>query len=380
MIPMKKASLINGWLFLVVIAGGFVSLLWPVGQFFLHEHTAWQQFREGELVRRLERRVDEVFVLRQPSIALWADASYLLFHAGRPGVLVGHDDWLFTREEFYFDQRSASNLQTNLEQVVATSCQLRALGKALLVVPVPAKRRLYGAQAGRAVTLEMDNLYPGITRRLSAAGVAWLDTLSILQQASSSAPVFMRTDTHWSPWGARVVAGGVADVMALPAGQPFSTVEYTVENYQGDLLRYLPTSDGIGPRREEPLVRYQTAADTGELDADALLGDVMPPVALVGTSYSAMDEWHFPGFLKQAMGQDVLVYALEAQGPFAAMREFLESPAARDPRVTHVLWELPERALIQSMDVIVEGKDHACLDIESAAGVEFADVGRPGGQ
>ena len=59
MIPMKKASLINGWLFLVVIAGGFVSLLWPVGQFFLHEHTAWQQFREGELVRRLERRVDE---------------------------------------------------------------------------------------------------------------------------------------------------------------------------------------------------------------------------------------------------------------------------------------------------------------------------------
>ena len=145
--------------------------------------------------------------------------------------------------------------------------------------------------------------------------------------------------------------------MAPPAGQPFSTVEYTVENYQGDLLRYLPTSDGIGPRREEPLVRYQTAADTGELDADALLGDVMPPVALVGTSHTPWMSGIFPGFLKQAMGQDVPVYALEAQGLCGDARIF-ERPAARDPRVTHVLWELPERALIQSMDVIVEGKDH----------------------
>ena len=91
-----------------------------------------------------------------------------------------------------------------------------------------------------------------------------------------------------------------------------------------------------------------------------------------------MDEWHFPGFLKEEMGQDVLVYALEAQGPFAAMREFLQGPAARDPRVTHVLWELPERALIQSMDVIVEGDKHACLDSQSAATLEFAGLGRPG--
>ncbi|RJG16045.1 alginate O-acetyltransferase [Alcanivorax profundi] len=378
MISMKKASTVNGWLFLVVISSGFLSLLLPVADFFINEKTAWEQFREGELVRRLERQVDKVFILRDPSISMWADASYVLFHSGRPGVLVGNDDWLFSREEFYYDARSAANLKSNLNQVVATSCQLRALGKKLLVIPVPAKRRLYSDQARRQVVLDMDNLYPGITQRLSAAGIPWLDTLSVLQQASHHGPVFMRTDTHWSPWGARAVAGGVAAIMALPGRQEFRTVESKVEVFQGDLLRYLPTSKGVGPKGDEPLVRYQTSLSSSVQDEQALLGDAIPAVALVGTSYSAMDEWHFPGFLKEEMGQDVLVYALEAQGPFAAMREFLQGPAARDPRVTHVLWELPERALIQSMDVIVEGDKHACLDSQSAATLEFAGLGRPG--
>ena len=89
MIPMKQASLLNGWLFLAVIFAGFLSLLYPVGHFFVTEPAAWQQFRQGELVRKLERRVDEEFVLRKPSIAFWADTSFLLFKAGRPGVLVG---------------------------------------------------------------------------------------------------------------------------------------------------------------------------------------------------------------------------------------------------------------------------------------------------
>ena len=127
MIAMKKASQINGWLFLGVIFSGLLSLLYPVGQFFVTEPAAWDQFRQGELVRKLERHVDEKFILREPSIALWADASFLLFHAGRPGVLVGEQEWLFTREEYYFDSRSEQRLTRNLEQVVHTVCMLEAL-------------------------------------------------------------------------------------------------------------------------------------------------------------------------------------------------------------------------------------------------------------
>jgi alginate O-acetyltransferase complex protein AlgJ len=143
-------------------------------------------------------------------------------------------------------------------------------------------------------------------------------------------------------------------------------------------LRYLPTSQGIGPQRQESLPRYETAALDQAQDAAALLGDDMPPVALVGTSYSAMDEWHFPGFLKQQLGEDVLVYALEAEGPFAAMREFINGPAARDERVKYVLWEVPERALIQSMEPIVEGERHACMAHDSGHAGEFAGMGSPG--
>ncbi len=378
MIAMKKASLINGWLFLVAIFSGLLSLLYPVGHFFVTEPAAWEQFRKGELVRKLERHVDEEFVLREPSISLWADASFLLFHAGRPGVLVGEEDWLFTREEYYFDRNSEQRLASNLNQLVMTVCALEELGKQVLLVPVPAKRRLYSQWSQRPVSTAMDSLYQQITASLSAARIPWLDTLPLMQRAANEDAVFMRTDTHWSPRGAEVVAQGVASTLAIPATHQYQTREVAVESWEGDLLRYLPTSDGIGPQRHEPLPRYETAAIDQAQDAAALLGDDMPPVALVGTSYSAMDEWHFPGFLRQQLGEDVLVYALEAEGPFAAMREFINGPAARDERVKYVLWEVPERALIQSMDPIVEGEHHACMAHATDHAGEFAGVGSTG--
>lgn len=378
MIAMKKASLINGWLFLIAIFSGLLSLLYPVAHFFVTEQAAWEQFRKGELVRKLERHVDEEFVLREPSISFWADASFVLFHAGRPGVLVGEEDWLFTREEYYFDSRNEQVLAKNLDELTSTVCALEQLGKQVLVVPVPAKRRLYAQWSEHAVSADMDSLYQRITARLSDSRIAWLDTLPLMQHAATNHAVFMRTDTHWSPYGAQVVASGVASTLALPGHQQYQTREIAVEDYEGDLLRYLPTSQGIGPQRQEPLTRYETFALNQAQDADALLGDDMPPIALVGTSYSAMDEWHFPGFLRQQLGADVLVYALEAQGPFAAMREFINGPAATDERVKYVLWEVPERALIQSMEAIVEGEHHACVDRDSGHAVEFAGVGGSG--
>ncbi len=378
MIAMKKASLINGWLFLAAIFSGLVSLLYPVAHFFVTETAPWDQFRKGELVRKLEKHVDEVFVLREPSISLWADASFLFFHAGRPGVLVGEDDWLFTREEYYYDSRSEQLLSKNLRELATTVCTLEQLGKQVLLVPVPAKRRLYAQWSDRAVSASMDSLYQRITSHLSDSRIAWVDTLPLMQHASSRDAVFMRTDTHWSPRGAEVVAAGVASTLSLPLTHRYQTWEVAERAYEGDLLRYLPTSKGIGPQREERLTRYETAAVDQAQDADTLLGDDMPPVALVGTSYSAMDEWHFPGFLRQQLGEDVLVYALEAQGPFAAMREFINGPAARDERIKYVLWEVPERAMIQSMEPIVEGERHACMASGSDHVAEFAGVGGPG--
>ena len=378
MIAMKKASLINGWLFLAAIFSGLVSLLYPVAHFFVAETAPWDQFRKGELVRKLEKHVDEVFVLREPSISLWADASFLFFHAGRPGVLVGEDDWLFTREEYYYDSRSEQLLSKNLRELATTVCTLEQLGKQVLLVPVPAKRRLYAQWSDRAVSASMDSLYQRITSHLSDSRIAWVDTLPLMQHASSRDAVFMRTDTHWSPRGAEVVAAGVASTLSLPLTHRYQTREVAERAYEGDLLRYLPTSNGIGPQREERLTRYETAAVDQAQDAETLLGDDMPPVALVGSSYSAMDEWHFPGFLRQQLGEDVLVYALEAQGPFAAMREFINGPAARDERIKYVLWEVPERAMIQSMEPIVEGERHACMANDSDHAAEFAGVGGSG--
>ncbi|EKF74405.1 alginate O-acetylation protein AlgJ [Alcanivorax hongdengensis A-11-3] len=360
------------------MGAGLLSLLAPVGHFFMTGTAAWQQFRDGELVRHLEKQVDEAFVLRQPSIALWADMNYLLFRAGRPGVLVGDNGWLFTREEFYFDRHNETALEQNLQQIQLATCDLQRRGKQVLMLPLPAKRRLYGQRVATAVVPAMEALYPRVTGAFANDGLAWINALQILEQAAPQQPVFMRTDTHWSPAGASAVAAGVAAALTLPGQHDYHTEEVAVQPYQGDLLRYLPTSTGIGPQRSEPLARYQTAPREVADDAAALLGDSMPAVALVGTSYSAMDEWHFPGFLQQQLGQDVLVFALEAKGPFQAFREFLDSPAANDPRVRYVIWEVPERALIQPMNAIVTGDNHACLDHRRESGSAVAGLGGTG--
>jgi hypothetical protein len=104
-------------------------------------------------------------------------------------------------------------------------------------------------------------------------------------------------------------------------------------------------------RRDDPPPAPWTAV--GRIDdlADSLFGEEAVSLALVGTSYTRIDDWNFVGFLKEALQRDLVSVALEARGPFQSMNEFLAGPAAKSGELQTVIWEFPLRTLLAQRQI-----------------------------
>jgi alginate O-acetyltransferase complex protein AlgJ len=128
--------------------------------------------------------------------------------------------------------------------------------------------------------------FEDFNRRLAQAGVAVFDPATLLAEAKARAserPLFLKTDTHWTPpameMTAAALAGFARQTVTLPAPQPerFTTVEKTVEA-MGDvaLMLKLPAGQKVYPpervRVRQVLEKnryWRPAADAGVL----FLGD-----------------------------------------------------------------------------------------------------------
>jgi alginate O-acetyltransferase complex protein AlgJ len=181
-----------------------------------------------------------------------------------------------------------------------------------------------------------------------------------LENAKSQEPVFLKTDTHWTSFGASIAASAIAinarSLADLGDEVPVSLSSGDVAAHHGDLLRYIrlgPFSDTAGPKPD--MVRTWSAnIETGE----TLLGETDIPVALVGTSYSADARWSFRAFLAHALKSDVLNVSSEGKGPFDPMTEYLQSPSFSETPPKLVIWEIPERFLDDPMQKAAEVKPH----------------------
>lgn len=315
--------------------------------------------RTGGLASAFEKHYESRFPIKRFGVNLWAAFDYRVLGEGRPGVVLGREGWLFTDEEFKLAETHAAQLTTNLALIQQVKTVLAQRSIQLMVVVVPAKARVYSEFLDRTVPPAAHRvLYAQVMGLLAMGRITTTDLLLRLTAAKQQQATYLRTDTHWTPWGAENAAAAIATGLQAqglstdPGAAKFKTLLLDTQVFEGDLLSFLPlapTFKNMAPAPDSlPAVRTEALeVAEGAVTDDALFGSsTAPRIALVGTSYSANARWNFIGALRNALQEDVSSYAQEGHGPFVPMATFLAENTAADSKPVVVIWELPERSLL----------------------------------
>jgi alginate O-acetyltransferase complex protein AlgJ len=342
-------------LYIALFMGILLALgIWSLRSFSSFSTSAETTILNGRWAKAAETHYDEEFPIKRIGTNLWAALDYKLFNEGRPGVELGKDQWLYTDEEFNAVVNGEQNEADNLAIIQGVRDALKAQGTELVLAIIPAKTRLYPEHIGanKPASLHTD-LYQQFHAQAAQAGVFAPDLLTPLQGAKQNGQVFLRTDTHWTPMGAEVVAQqlGAAIAQKNPLnGEPtkFITQAKETSAYKGDLTNFLPLDPLFSNLLPQPDQLQQRSTDLVEPQVsgdDALFADSDVAVGLVGTSYSANPNWNFLGALKQALHSDVVNYAEDGHGPVLPMLKYLQTDAFKNSPPQVLIWEFPERYL-----------------------------------
>lgn len=332
----------------------FMMIAFGVAVFVIHdavkktESPTFKSILFGTWPPTFEKSLNESLPVEAPSRNAWGALEYALFGQGRKGVLVGSGGWLFTDEEFSCLPHWEQNLQDNLEFVKSAQEIFKSRNIELVVVVIPAKVRLFPEFLGNNIIPACRNVvYDQTVNSIAEMGIRTQGLLTVMQAAPDKATLFLKTDTHWTPEGARMAAVAISETMKeyqFPE-KAFKTGMGEDKTHDGDLLRYLP---GVpeGKLKRDLLRGYTTDLEQAADASADLFGDDVPPVTLVGTSYSANPKWNFAGFLKEFLKADVLNMADEGMGPFTVMEKYLSSKALEESAPAVVIWEIPERYMM----------------------------------
>ncbi|MDF2641286.1 MAG: algJ [Pseudomonas sp.] len=342
-------------LYIAIFMGLLLVLgIWSLRSFANFSTSAETTVLDGKWTKAAETHYDDEFPIKRLGTNLWAALDYKLFNEGRPGVVLGKDQWLFTDEEFDAVVNGEQNEADNLALIRGVRDALEAKGSKLVLAIVPAKTRLYPEHIGdnKPASLHVD-LYQQFHAEVAKAGIVAPDLLAPLQAAKQQGQVFLRTDTHWTPMGAEVAAQQLGVTIAAKApleGEPEQFVTQAVDTapYKGDLTTFLPLDplfSNMLPKPDELQKRSTDLVEGAPAGDDALFADSDVPVGLVGTSYSANPNWNFVGALKQALRSDVVNYAEDGHGPILPMLKYLQTDAFKNSAPQVVIWEFPERYL-----------------------------------
>lgn len=228
---------------------------------------------------------------------------------GNEQVYCGHDGWLFYRPDVslltgpaFLDPRQLARRAASGEEwehapqpdpvkaILQFQKQLAQRGIALIVVPTPTKpmihpEKLFRGYAHRRSPLRNASA-SDLFRRLRKRDVLVFDPAESLAEvrARAGAPVYLETDTHWTPAAmtraARELAAFIGEHVDLPAvpapGYRFATEK--VEQH-GDLVVMLSLTDAPRYYSQESVTIQQVLNGRGEVwkrdsSADVLgLGD-----------------------------------------------------------------------------------------------------------
>lgn len=326
----------------------------------------------GSYSKVAEDYFDKHLSIHEFAVSTMAAVQYFFFLEGADGVVVGRNQWLFSNEEFDIPANAEENLETNLATISSIDSHLKNLNIALVVVPIPAKARILENQLANRWSLTRENTYSRMIEGLNKTDVHVVDSYSAMYLSSEN--LFFRSDTHWTPAGAKIVAQATADYCGLKTDLVLSVTDYSTEvlessELEGDLMSYIPLAPWFS--QWGPSIEYFDLQQTYE-SSSSLFSAREVNTVLVGTSYSADERWNFPGFLKQALGRDLVNYSARGLGPYRPMYDLLMDADALSG-VDLIVWEIPERYLMRSYSELKFSQvlqSHRNLELSAANSVQ----------
>ncbi len=305
---------------------------------------------DGNATRDLDALYKNGLPHRDPSVGVFGNARYtLLGRAARVSSSAMKAGSSRRKNSSMSPRRGSRKPPTGSRP---SAKQLEAEGIKLVLAPLPAKSDIYAEELPSMMqSTAMSDAYGAFTAALRERGIAVADTRSALLKAKPYGQVFLKSDTHWTPNGAKATAEAIQTAIEaagidLP-DQPVSAEWKPPVSIWGDLTKYV-TSPDYAPRAglsQENIPIYRTS-----VSADAAGGDIFGdsssvPVMLVGTSYSANENWSFPDFLRTSLSTDVVNVAKEGLGPGVPMLDLLAGSALEETKPDVVVWEFPVRYL-----------------------------------
>lgn len=316
------------------------------------ENPTWKTIMIGKWTPEFEKSLNESLPVFEPSRNLWGKIQYALFEQGRKGVVVGENGWLFTDEEFSCLKAAEKHWAENMAYVKDAAESIKAKGVKLHIVLVPSKARVYSDYLGRnRMTSCRESVYSNTLGTIVKNGIRATGLLEAMSQYKNRDELFLKSDTHWTPEGAHFVAKTLAkdfDFSSIADRKTYASEQQENIQHEGDLLRYLPGVRNAMIKSDQMSVYVTEVVQSEDDGGDSLglFGDDVPPVTLVGTSYSANPKWHFVEFLKQELELDIFNAADEGLGPFSVMKTYLDGNAWKDSPPSVVIWEIPERYVV----------------------------------
>ncbi len=230
---------------------------------------------------------------------------------GNDSTLLGQDGWLFFADDvnhlagraFLSEDvllsraRAGDHTQDAVQPdpvkaIVHFKQQLAERDIELVIVPTPLKPQLYPEKLTPRYDPERVPLrnpsYASFHERLSAAGVTVFDPAPLLAQHKREGaidPVYLRTDTHWTPPAMQAVAASLVEHLkahgpSLP--EPPEPVEYRTREVEhtsrGDIFHMLTLPDGVDAGYPaETVTLRQVLPAIGMDDADEAVGETVAP-------------------------------------------------------------------------------------------------------
>jgi SGNH hydrolase-like domain, acetyltransferase AlgX len=284
--------------------------------------------------------------------------QFFAFRDAGDKALIGPRGWLFYQPGVSFLTQRARPGDSTVKDAVAAVVRFRddlaKRGIRLIVLPAPNKESVYPDQLSRFAAppeQAIGDETRAFLAEASAAGVEVVDLFVRFGAArrTSSVPLYLEQDSHWSPAGMEMAASAVAERIFERGWLAPGSIDYVTRPAPvreiGDLVEMLRSPQIEARVQPEHIATTQVVRrDTGALFTD----DRSPEVLVLGDSFMRIYQQDSPGragfvaHLALALGRPVAGIVSDG-GASTLVRQDLNRRPRLLSRAKVVVWEFVER-------------------------------------